>query len=122
MTTRNQDDRRSFSRVMFESAGVLQSGHYPLEVQVQDLSLNGALLALPAHATLTDGARCRLDIPLSADVEISMQLELVHQNGNLAGFHCLEIDLDSMSHLRRLVELNTGDTELLQRELADLGH
>jgi len=31
------------------------------------------------------------------------------------------IDLDSISHLRRLVELNLGDEALLERELAALG-
>lgn len=121
MTDNQSGDRRHFSRVSFDSPGLLRNGDYALEVQVQDLSLNGALLALPAHARLSDGAHCRLALPLSADVEIHMHLQLVHQQGHLAGFHCLEIDLDSMAHLRRLVELNTGNADLLQRELADLG-
>jgi hypothetical protein len=39
----------------------------------------------------------------------------------LLGFVCQYIDLDSISHLRRLVELNLGDGSLLERELAALG-
>ena len=121
MNADNPDERRHFSRVGFDVAATLQSGAQGLEVQVRDLSLNGALLELPARAALTAKARCWLHVPLSAEVEISMHLELVHLRDGLAGFHCLEIDIDSMSHLRRLVELNSGDPELLQRELAELG-
>ena len=43
------------------------------------------------------------------------------QDGELIGFVCRHIDVDSISHLRRLVELNLGDEALLERELAALG-
>jgi hypothetical protein len=33
------------------------------------------------------------------------------------GFHFTEIDADSMAHLRRLLELNTGDAGEIEREL-----
>jgi hypothetical protein len=33
---------------------------------------------------------------------------------------CESIDLDSITHLRRLVELNAGDPALLERELTAL--
>jgi hypothetical protein len=33
---------------------------------------------------------------------------------------CTEIDLDSITHLRRLLELNLGDPDLIERELSDL--
>jgi len=52
---------------------------------------------------------------------IRMEVIVKHINNNTAGF-CFEyIDLDSISHLRRLVELNVGDTTILNRELSDLG-
>jgi hypothetical protein len=34
--------------------------------------------------------------------------------------HCDNIDVDSVTHLRRLVALNSGDPKLLDRELAAL--
>jgi len=36
------------------------------------------------------------------------------------GFACTHIDIDSAAHLRRLVELNLGNPELLARELSAL--
>jgi hypothetical protein len=37
------------------------------------------------------------------------------------GYRWEKIDLDSFSQLKRLVELNLGDPELLNRELSALG-
>lgn len=45
---------------------------------------------------------------------------MAHCNGEQAGLLCLTIDIDSVTHLRRLVELNLGDTDLLERELSHL--
>jgi hypothetical protein len=41
-------------------------------------------------------------------------------NGNW-GLRWKHIDVDSLTHLRRLLELNLTDPGLLNRELADLG-
>ncbi len=37
-------------------------------------------------------------------------------------FRCEHIDIDSITHLKRLIELNLGDEALLHRELAHLIH
>ncbi|HXK57002.1 MAG TPA: PilZ domain-containing protein, partial [Gammaproteobacteria bacterium] len=37
------------------------------------------------------------------------------------GLRCVSIDMESIGHLRRLVELNLGDAELLHRDLESLG-
>jgi len=50
-----------------------------------------------------------------------MEGHLAHVgDNNTVGIRCESIDLDSISHLRRLVELNLGDPELLNRELSAL--
>ncbi|MCP4041018.1 MAG: PilZ domain-containing protein, partial [Gammaproteobacteria bacterium] len=51
---------------------------------------------------------------------IHMQTTASHEDAERIGFRCCHIDLDSMSHLRRLVELNLGEPELLSRELSAL--
>ena len=45
---------------------------------------------------------------------------VAHREGRRAGLACQSIDVDSVTHLRRLVELNAGDPDLLQRELSAL--
>jgi hypothetical protein len=45
---------------------------------------------------------------------------VAHLEGQHIGIECQDIDLASLTHLRRLVELNTGDSELMDRELSHL--
>jgi hypothetical protein len=49
-----------------------------------------------------------------------MQGVITHVEGLYIGLACRNIDLDSVTHLRRLVELNLGDVALLERELSAL--
>ncbi|MBC7183294.1 MAG: PilZ domain-containing protein, partial [Marinobacter sp.] len=51
---------------------------------------------------------------------IVMAVELRHIEPHRLGFKCQYIDLDSATHLKRLVELNLGDQALLEREFAHL--
>jgi hypothetical protein len=50
-----------------------------------------------------------------------MDVEVAHQENDEMGLNCKDIDVDSITHLRRLVELNLGDPKLLERELSALG-
>jgi hypothetical protein len=44
----------------------------------------------------------------------------MHVEGPQVGLRCASIDLDSITHLRRLVELNSGDPAILDREFGSL--
>ncbi len=88
---------------------------------VIDLSLKGAMIRLPLKTSIENGANCTVRVQLDEmGDEISMDTRVAHVNGNDAGLVCLSIDLDSVTHLRRLVELNLGDPQLLERELSAL--
>ena len=90
-------------------------------MQVLDLSLKGALLQLPAGAEASLGAPCLLKILLAdGETHISMAGELAHVEGERSGVLCRSIDLESITHLRRLIEMNLGDAALVERELAAL--
>ena len=51
---------------------------------------------------------------------ITMAAQLAHVNGDRAGLLCLGIDLESITHLRRVIELNLGDPALAERDLKAL--
>jgi hypothetical protein len=44
--------------------------------------------------------------------------EVVHVEDGRLGLRCTEIDLESITNLRRLVELNLGDEAALHREMS----
>ena len=114
-------ERRHFARVSFASGAELITTHSHLHVKVLDLSLKGALLELPAGTTASEGSPCLLKLVLDqADSHIAMAGELVHVAGGKTGMVCRSIDIESITHLRRLIAMNTGDPALLQRELEAL--
>ncbi|MCG9697316.1 PilZ domain-containing protein [Shewanella sp. Isolate11] len=111
------DNRRQFSRVIFAADAILSDKHETWPTKIQDLSLNGALVEQPAGFS-------ELQTPLTlsfklaeSDIVITMETQLVHKKNGLLGLQCLHIDIDSISHLRRMLELNLGDASLLDREL-----
>lgn len=113
-----ETNRRHFSRIHFNTDGKLFFPGGECAVEVIDLSLKGALIQLAAPADLKPGQRCTLRFSLAANGEgIRMETQVAHVEGLSLGLRCVEIDLDSVTHLRRLVELNLGDEALLHREL-----
>jgi len=121
MHRRDSPDQRHFSRIPFDARVALHGAGAVQDAQLLDVSLKGALLELSPEHGLSVGDRRRLEIALGAEQRIQMEVAVVHVEGGRVGCHCHHIDLDSMTHLARLVELNTGDPDLLQRELGALG-
>ncbi|MDR2613907.1 MAG: PilZ domain-containing protein [Candidatus Accumulibacter sp.] len=116
-------ERRKHSRIAFHAPATLILPDRTFEVSVLDLSLKGALVRLPADAVLADRTHCKLRVRLGDETpagKIAMEAHVAHREGRQAGLMCLSIDLDSATHLRRLVELNLGDSALLDRELSEL--
>lgn len=121
MTGKTGDERRRFSRITFHRPAELDVRIARATCEVVDVSLKGALVEVPVAFRTHVGEKCTLTIRLDAgEAVIRMEGEIVHREGTLVGVRCLEIDLDSISHLRRLVELNLGDDEALHRELSAL--
>lgn len=115
------DERRRFSRIAFHRPAELDLRRERVKGELLDVSLKGALVEVP-HASEADvGQPCALVIRLDAgDSAIRMDGVVAHRRGMQLGFRCDSIDLESIAHLRRLVELNLGDEALLHRELAAL--
>ena len=115
-------DNRHFHRIAHDAPAVISHGDSTLHGRTLDLSLKGCMLDIADVAALAIGGEYVIEIHLSDEVRISMTAILIHQAGPHAGFKCEHIDIDSVSTLRRLVELNLGDPELLERDLEALAN
>ena len=113
-------DRRSFWRAVFRSPIRVTTHHGEIAAQLQDISLKGALLETSEDWRGKAGEECQISLKLGPDATIGMWAEVMHVEGRHVGLRCKSIDLDSITHLRRLVELNSGDPALLDREFSSL--
>lgn len=94
---------------------------HQFDVKIHDISLNGALLYLNAKGLTLTRQLGLLAFQLDdSDAQIIMNIAIVHQDGDEVGVQCNGIDIDSVSLLRRLIELNLGDDEQLHKELSQL--
>lgn len=117
----DHDERRRFKRIQFDAPTRLCQGERCWEVKLLDLSLKGLLIEYPDpwDADLTQDFEAFIQLD-DDTTEVKMQVELRHEEPDRLGFICLYIDLDSMSHLHRLVELNVADSTEMMRELREL--
>ena len=114
-------NRRRFSRIPFQTEARLFLPDGDIEVEVLDLSLQGALIHPKAALYVTVGTHGTLKIRLDEQgTSIRMEVAVVHHMASYYGLACREIDLDSVTHLRRLIELQLGAPSLLERDLAEL--
>lgn len=115
------NERRRFQRIEFDAPTTLKQGDRSWEVELHDVSLKGLLVKRPENWNADPNEIFSAQIDLTDDTHVVLDAVLTRSQGELLGFVCRHIDLDSISHLRRLVELNLGDDSLLERELAALG-
>ncbi|NOH81240.1 PilZ domain-containing protein [Vibrio sp. RE86] len=118
-------ERRRFSRIVYQAQAVITQESTQVDASVNDLSLHG-LLASSDHADVLDiNKQINVEFSLSgSDVTIQLVGNIVGLNNNVIRIAIDHIDIESIGHLKRLIELNVGDDELLHRNiehLSDLG-
>lgn len=119
MNTPSAEGHRLFSRVPFFAHVSLQLAGQALNVDLLDIALKGALVRTSAPVAVALDEKCRLLLPLADGGEsIEMNGRVAHLEGRNIGMTCEDIDLQSLTRLRRLLELNTGDADLMDRELS----
>lgn len=114
------DERRRFIRIPFDAHTLITQADATWEVQLLDISLKGLLIERPDGWAGQPAQPFEARVSLSNQTTVNMTVKLMHEEASRLGFLCEHIDLDSASHLRRLVELNLGDPKELERELGAL--
>ena len=116
-------ERRIFTRVLFSIEATLTINEIDYPVTLHDLSLSGALIKCAVDKPSLKNKTGLLHFSLDGShSKVSMQVTIAHEKNNEIGLQCNSIDLDSISLLRRLVELNLGDSEQLNKELSQLSY
>ncbi|WP_404338564.1 PilZ domain-containing protein [Pseudoalteromonas mariniglutinosa] len=114
-------NRRQFSRVLFSTSARLDFAHHQYACQILDVSLRGVLITKNETFSIPKDSKAILTFKLpDSDIQIQMMVSVCHIEQQHIGLQCDYIDIDSITHLKRLIELNLADDTLLHRELVNL--
>ena len=111
-------DRR-FRRIPFEAEVTLNIGQDIWSGELLDVAMKGAMVGTDKPLPLSLGSKCSLCISLQGSpISLNFQAEMIHSEDNHYGFKFISEDLETLTHLRKLIELNTGDAEATRSELS----
>ena len=109
---------RRFRRIPFVTQVTLISGQESWTGELLEIALKGALVETKGLLPFDLGTECSLCINLQgSSVSLEFQAELIHRNNCHYGFKFISEDIETLTHLRKLIELNTGDVETTRGEL-----
>lgn len=114
------ENRRQFTRILFAIDAQLIVDDQKYLVSIHDISLNGALVSHPSVDIAFVKKIGTLVFELTEGANVEMHVAVMHENAHELGLRCNAMDIDSMSHLRRMIELNLGDDDQLHKELSQL--
>ncbi len=119
------NEQRHFTRIPFDADVTLTEADNSSQVhqaRLIDICLKGALVSKPTDWSPEIGKDYLLSLNLgsSDDTRLNMEASIAHMEDSHIGFEIRHMDLDTATHLHRLVELNLGDEKLLERELSEL--
>ncbi len=116
-------EHRRFTRIPLDTDVQIHDSqsHKKWQSELIDISLKGLKIARPIDWLISKHVHFEINLILSKDnIEIKIQTELKHFDEAILGFQIKHIDVNSASHLHRLLELNLGDNNLLDREYHEL--
>ncbi len=114
-------EKRHFARILFDAPARISAKGITHACELLDISLKGALIQRPETWPKFQGGDAWLEVDLDHHgSRIRMDAHIVHSDALHLGLQCRHIDVESITHLRRLVELNLGDEAVLMRELEEL--
>ncbi|MBF0147456.1 MAG: PilZ domain-containing protein [Magnetococcales bacterium] len=112
---RDHNERRHFSRVNFNHDILLTNqDRQNFKGAFSDISLRGMLFQGHLLPRMGDVVQGELNL---GDIQMEIRGKVVHSSASRgAAIQFQDIDLESFSHLRRLVSLNLGDSETIDQE------
>ena len=113
-------ERRQFTRIPFNAEILMQSGNVEWTCNLLDISLNGMLVEPPQNIDINPNKPCAVALFLSDDVIINARIKIKHTSADRWGLQYINIDANSLEHLRHLLESKLEDTDLINREFDQL--
>lgn len=111
-------NNRRFRRVPFEAVVTMNLQEESFSGELLEVALKGAMVGTEGPLEMPLGTQCELCISIpDSPISLTFLAELKHKEEDRSGFLFISEDLDTLTHLRKLIELNTGDVETTRSEL-----
>ncbi len=116
------DGTRRFTRVKCNNKAIVEIDNVGvIEANIFNISLNGAYFELAEDRIFHKGDKWQLTFKLpNSEIILQFGTEVVHARGKLVGVKFVHIDIDTMIHLRSLLEARTANMQLIADEFAFL--
>ena len=111
------DGQRRFRRIPLNAEVRISRWLNKEGYELIDISLKGMLVRCGQKTGLKIGDEVKADIRPSPSLTLSFRAQLAHQEEDRLGFKFTDVDLETIAHLRRMFELNTGEAEKTLEEL-----
>lgn len=108
-------ERRKRTRVPVKFELTIEVKEKKIQVETNNLSLTGVSFKSP-H-TFTAGEKCVIDLHLNEEVHLSIEAKILRskEQETIASF--LVMDEDTFYHLKKLLQYNAPDSDLIEEEL-----
>ncbi|ROV59563.1 PilZ domain-containing protein [Vibrio ponticus] len=114
-------ERRRFSRIVYQAQADVMQNDTQVTASVKDLSLHGLLLDCPQSQQLDSSKTILIKFQLTdSDITIELEGRIISEVQGITRVIIEHIDIESISHIKRIIELNVGDDQLLHREIEQL--
>jgi len=109
---------RRFRRITFVTQVTLSNGQDSWTGELLEIALKGALVETKCQLPFDLGSECTLSMTLpGSTISLEFEAKLIHSKNLHYGFKFISENIETLTHLRKLIELNTGDAETTRGEL-----
>ncbi|MEA5445887.1 PilZ domain-containing protein [Gammaproteobacteria bacterium AB-CW1] len=119
-TESDKQERRRHTRVDFRADARLNTDGSQWPCELLNVSVKGALLTRPEGWPGNEGDRSLLSIALEGGAPVEMEVNVVRVEAEKVACDWDMFDVAGFVQLRRMLEQQLGDPELVARELTQL--
>jgi PilZ domain len=107
-------DKRKRSRVPVHFDVGIMLGGKTIQVRIINISLTGILCT--SNRLFQKDEACRVVISLSDDLQITIDAKILRVGKEETAVSFITMDEESFSHLKKVVQYNTGDADRIEKE------
>jgi hypothetical protein len=105
-------EKRNFPRIKLATKSILSSNDAVYQGQLENISMNGALVRLEHGAYLPEGSELDLALYVNGDaIPLQLKVEIVCVSFAMAGVKFISCTTDAKNHLATLMDTMSSDSD-----------